>query len=339
VSVRRVRQGRLPRWSPLALLASALLLAGCAEDTPSIFRAESQQAGDIRTLTIIMFALLLGVLLVVWVWLILAIVKFRRRLPDSEVKQTHGNLKVEAVWVAIPAVIVIVLFTLTMLTTGRLVGDPATNVDLRVIGHQFWWEVEYGDDALRTANEIHVPVDRPVYAELLAEDVIHSYWVPQMGGKLDMIPGHVNRTNFVPTTVGRYIGQCSEFCGHQHANMRFFLFVHPLDEFSAWYDNEAQPAREPSGELAQAGAEYIETSPCAACHTIRGTPLEGRQGPDLTHFGSRQGIAALTLENTTENLRAWLRDPQAVKPGNLMPTLPLTQPQLEQLVAYLEGLE
>jgi cytochrome c oxidase subunit II len=325
-------------WPLLAALVAATL-AGCAEETPSILRAESEQAVDIRTLSLIMFGLLAGVLLVVWVWLLLAVVKFRRRLPDEEVKQTHGNLKVEALWVGIPAVIVVVLFTFTMLTTGRLVGEPATNVDVRITGYQYWWEVEYPGAEFFTANEIHVPVGRPVTAELRANDVIHSYWVPQMGGKLDMIPGRVNRQTFVPTTEGRYLGKCSEFCGHQHANMRFYLFVHSLDDFSAWFENEASPAREPEGELAEAGLEYIRTSPCAGCHTIRGAGLEGRQGPDLTHFGSRAGIAALTLPNTREGLRAWLRDPQAVKPGNLMPTLPLTQPQLDQLVAYLEGLE
>jgi cytochrome c oxidase subunit 2 len=319
--------------------ALALLAAGCAEDAPSIFRAESEQAQDIRTLALIMFAILAGVLLVVWVWLALAIVKFRRPRPDDEIKQSHGDARVEAVWVAIPAVIVAVLFLLTLQTTGLLLGGPAADLELRVTGYRWWWEIEYVEGGFVTANEFHVPVDHPVTAELTSEDVIHSFWVPQMGGKLDMIPGRVNRTYFVPVTVGRYVGECSEFCGHQHGNMRFLLFVDTPEDFADWSDRQAEPAREPAGELAVAGAEYIAASPCAGCHAIRGTALQGQVGPDLTHFGSRESIAALTLLNTPENLRAWLRDPQAVKPENLMPTVPLTEPQLDQLVAYLGGLQ
>jgi cytochrome c oxidase subunit 2 len=327
-------------WSALAAALVVLglpLLAGCGESIPSMFRTDSPGGRDIEVLAYTIFAILAGVLVAVWVWLFLAIYRFRKR-PESEVKQTHGNLKVEVVWTAIPAVIVAVLFTLTVFTTNQLVV-PNTGLMFRVVGHQWWWEIEYPEGEFVTANEIHVPVDRDIMAELLGGDVIHSYWVPQMGGKLDMVPGHVNVATFTPITVGRYIGECGEFCGHQHANMRFLLFVDPVDRFSEWYENEASPAAEPVGELAIAGAQTFVNQPCGGCHTIRGTAAQGTQGPDLTHVGSRESLASVTLSNTPEEMRAWLRDPQAIKPENLMPTVPLTDLQLDQLVAYLEGLE
>jgi cytochrome c oxidase subunit II len=172
----------------------------------------------------------------------------------------------------------------------------------------------------------------------MSADVIHSYWVPQMGGKIDMIPGHPNSYTFLPLERGTFIGECSEYCGHQHANMRFLLIAESPADFSAWFANQQRPARKPTTALGQAGAKLIATQPCVGCHTIRGTSLRGKIGPDLTHFGSRRGIAAETLPNTTANLRRWIHDPQAVKPGNKMPKVPLTDRQLSEITAYLEEL-
>jgi cytochrome c oxidase subunit 2 len=332
-----------PRGS-LALLAAlsataALVLAGCSDQVPSMFRAESTQADDIRRLAFMIFAILAGVLLTVWIWLLLAIVRYRKR-PESAVKQTHGSLRIELIWTLIPAIIVAVLFYLTIQTTGALTATVPVQVDMKVTAYQWWWAIEYPSGEFVTANEIHVPVDKTVTADLVSVDVIHSFWVPQMGGKLDMIPGHVNTLHFVPTTIGRYIGACSEYCGHQHGRMRFLLYVDSVEDFTAWFANERRPARAPQGALATAGAQTITRLPCVGCHTIRGNEaMRGVSGPDLTHVGSRSTLAAVTITNTPANMRRWLQDPQQVKPENLMPAVPLTSQQLDELVAYMEGLK
>jgi cytochrome c oxidase subunit 2 len=314
-----------------------VLLAGCGQDSPSIFRPEGRAGQDIRDLAIIMYAILAGVLLTVWVWLALAIIRYRKR-PEDQVKQTHGNLTVEIVWTLIPTVIVIVLFVLTVLYTGILTSSSG-DLTFTSIGHQYWWEADYEVGGFVTANEMHVPVDHTTTVDVKSVDVIHSFWIPQMGGKVDMIPGHTRTISFVPTSEGRFLGECSEFCGHQHGNMRFLLFVDSVQEFSRWVARQRRDARPPVGAQATAGAEVIQQLACVGCHAVRGTPLAGRSGPDLTHVASRTTIAAVTLPNTPESMRIWLKDPQAVKPGNLMPTIPLTDQQLDQLVAYLEGLE
>jgi cytochrome c oxidase subunit II len=335
--VERVKLGRA--LAPVFMLAlMTILLAGCT--APSIFRADSTQAKDIRTLALIVFAIMGVVLLVVWVWLALAIIRYRRN-PESQARQTHGNMRVEAIWTLIPAVIVGVLFYLTLHTTGLLVNNvQGGGVDMKVTSHQWWWGVDYPSGKFTTANEIHVPVDRTASTVLIAADVIHSFWVPQMGGKLDMIPGHVNTLHFLPTKIGRYIGECSEYCGHQHGRMRFLLVVESVADFDAWFANQRRPEQAPVGAQATAGAKVIGQQPCAGCHNIRGNdPMRGITGPDLTHVSSRSTLAALTIANTPPNMRRWIKDPQAVKPGNLMPTVPLTAEQLDQITAYLEGLK
>ena len=175
--------------------------------------------------------------------------------------------------------------------------------------------------------------------DLTSADVIHSFWVPQIGGKTDLVPGHTNRTGFLAATPGVYLGECAEFCGLQHAHMRFDLVIESGAEFSTWVRRQQQPANDPTTEAAARGRDVFLSSPCVGCHTVRGTTAAGVLAPDLTHVGSRLRLAAGTLENTPENLRRWLEDPQAVKPGNLMPTPALDSGQLDDLAAYLEGLE
>jgi cytochrome c oxidase subunit 2 len=302
-----------------------------------MFRPDSTQAHEIATTAYIMFAILAFVFVVVWTWLFTAIVRYRHR-PESQVKQTHGNTIVEIVWTAVPALIVAVLFWLTLQATAAVDASTA-GVSFKATAHRWWWQIDYPEGRFATANEIHVPVDTPVRADMLSADVIHSYWVPQMGGKIDMIPGHPNRYHFLPLTEGTYIGECSEYCGHQHANMRFLLVVESPRQFSTWYASQQKPARKPTGALEKAGEQVMRTQPCAGCHTIRGIGLSSMDGPDLTHFGSRKGIAAFTLPNTPQDLRRWLSDPQEVKPHNLMPKVSLTARQLDELVAYLESLK
>ena len=334
--VERVKLGKV--IAPVVMLVlMTLLLAGCA--APAIFHAASTQANDIRTLALIVFGILSGVLLVVWIWLALAIIRGRRN-PESRAKQTHGDLRVEAIWTIIPAIIVAVLFYLTVHTTGILTINQPGSVDLKVTGHQWWWALDYSGGKFATANEIHVPVDHTVSATLLSADVIHSFWIPQMGGKLQCIPGHVNTKVFVPVITGSYIGQCAEYCGTQHARMRMLLIVQSVKDFDVWFANQRLPARKPTGALATAGAALIGKEPCAGCHTIRGnTPMAGVLGPDLTHVASRSTLAAVTITNTPANLRRWIHDPSAIKPGVLMPTVPLTTQQLDEISAYLEELK
>jgi cytochrome c oxidase subunit 2 len=315
-----------------------LLLAGFTADTPSILRPESPGGADIKTLTIQILAILSVVAITVWVVLTIVIVRYRRR-PEAEVKQTHGNTTIEIVWTAIPAVIVAVLFFLTIRTTGQLAIPASTQVHYAATGHRWWWEFEFAGGTFKTANEIKLPVEETVSADLLSTDVIHSYWVPQLGGKVDMIPGKINRIAFIPAQTGRFLGECSEYCGHQHAHMRFLVYVVSSAEFATWFANQQLPARTPTGADAVAGGQYIATIACGGCHAIRGTSLAGVKGPDLTHFGSRTSIAAVTLPNTPQDLTRWIADPQAIKPEALMPRISMPPERLAQVVAYLEELQ
>ena len=250
-------------------VAAAIVLAGC--NSPSILRPEGSAGKDILKLAIEIFAILSGVLLTVWILLTYVIVRFRKR-PESEASQTKGNLRIELVWTLIPALIVSVLFALTINTT-RQIMTPDPGAQFTCVGHQWWWEFDFTKAlGFKTANEVYVPQGHEVSIDLLSTDVIHSFWVPQMGGKVDMIPGHVNHIRFVPLTSGQYLGECAEFCGVQHGRMRFLFVVVPATQYSAWVRNQQQPAREPTGSAAVAGKQVISTVGCGSCHTIRARP-------------------------------------------------------------------
>lgn len=334
-----------PIAAPAALGAAALLLAlvwavvwaAPAAAAPSILRPATPQAEEIKSLAVSLFVISALILLVVEAWLLTAIVRFRGR-PEAEARQTHGDNAIEAVWTLIPIVLIIIIFIMTARSMDSL-DLPGDDVNLQVVGHQWWWEVQYPDEGFATANEIHVPEGREIGIDLESADVIHSFWVPQIGGKTDLVPGRTNRTAFLAATAGTYLGECAEFCGLQHAHMRFYLVVESPAEFSAWVKHQQEPAAEPTDPAALRGKEVFFSLPCAGCHAIRGTEAAGVLGPDLTHMAGRLTLGAGTLDNTPENLRAWLRDPQAAKPGNLMPTPPLDESQLEDLAVYLEGLE
>ena len=322
----------------LGLLAlGGLLLSGCGESSPTILKPGGSAAEDIKQLAVEIFAILSVVLLTVWALLAIVIIRGRRR-PEAMASQTEGNWVIEVIWTLIPAVIIVILFALTIRTTRELTL-PEHGADFAAIGHQWWWEFDFEREGFKTANEVHVPVGRPVSIDIASSDVIHSFWVPQMGGKVDMIPGRINHQRFLPVKEGTYLGECAEFCGAQHGKMRFLFVVESPEEFSAWVADQRRPAAEPTTPAAIAGAEVAATVGCSGCHTIRGTSLGGTVGPDLTHFGSRSGIAAFTLPNTPANLKEWLTDPQAVKPESHMPRIPLPGAQIDELVAYLEGLK
>lgn len=332
---------RVHALRPVVLRAAVLValtagLAGCTQVSPNVFQTHGASAHDIKVLTITMFAILSGVLITVWTLLALVLIRFRER-PGREASQVHGNTTIEAVWTVIPAIIVVVLFSLTMQTTGRLVG-PADPVQLTVTGHQWWWQVSYAGADFATANEIHIPADQTVRLDLLSADVIHSFWCPQIAGKIQLIPGHVNYLTILPVTPGRYLGVCADFCGAQHAHMHFLVYVESPAAFSTWFHDQLKPAVTATGTQAIAGEAAMTRLPCASCHTIRGTSLHGTFGPDLTHLASRSTIAAVTLTNTPANLARWIADPQGVKPGTRMPDVPLTPQIVSEIVAYLNEL-
>jgi cytochrome c oxidase subunit 2 len=236
----------------------------------------------------------------------------------------------------------IVLLTLSGLTVWALKTDPAGasgDVAITVIGHQYWWEVRYAGTPAVTANEIHVPVGTQVRITLESTDVIHSFWVPALAGKVDMIPGHVNHLTIRADDPGTYRGQCAELCGIQHANMAFLVIAQPMGAYRAWLADQSEPARAPSGRLATTGRRTFTTQACAGCHTIRGTSAHGSAGPDLTHLASRRSLAAATLPNDASHLQGWITDPQHAKPGSLMPDVPITPAQANALVAYLRELK
>jgi len=210
---------------------------------------------------------------------------------------------------------------------------------IRVIGHQWFWEVRYPGSTAVTANEIHIPVGTRVNVIATTGDVIHSFWVPQLNRKIDMIPAHPNRILLEADKAGRYRGQCAEFCGMQHAHMSMYVFADPPARFRAWLAHNAAPRRPPSTPLARHGEQVFLQQACASCHTIRGTTAQADVGPDLTHVGERTSLAALTIPNTRADMLRWLSDPQHVKPGNRMPRLGLTGADFNALADYLEGLK
>ncbi len=326
-------------------------LAGCdaiERGFPTaIFRPESPQARQINELAILLLVIAGVAFVVVEGWLLIAAFRFRNR-PEERASQTHGHLGLETGWTAGTALVVFIVLGLTIKTMADVTAIPSAALPqqaafpgdvmvMRVVGHQWWWTFEYPQQQVVTGNEIHVPVGRTIRAQLEAEDVIHSFWAPQLMGKTDTIPGQTNYTSFIAVRPGVYRGVCAEFCGTQHARMGFRVIADEPQDFANWLRNEQAPAAQPTTDQQRAGQQAF--GPCAACHTVRGTPAQGRLGPDLTHFGSRQTIASDTLENTPENLARWIRDPQEVKPGNKMPDLNLDEATIDQLVAYLGNLK
>ena len=249
----------------------------------------------------------------------------------------------ELAWTVIPVLIVVVLF----LTTARMIfaiqdaPKPKSALDVTVVGHQFWWEFNYPKLGIHAVNELHVPLSNPqtptpTYLTLLSADVIHSFWVPQLSGKQDLLPNKVNELWIDPQHPGIYVGQCAQFCGVQHAKMLLRVYVDTPEDFAAWVKNQQQQAV--SDQSVAAGRHIFETQACMNCHTISGTVATGRFGPDLTHLMSRDTIAAGAAENTHDNLRLWIQDPSAIKPGSLMPAMKLSDADLDAVVSYMETL-
>jgi cytochrome c oxidase subunit 2 len=254
--------------------------------------------------------------------------------------------------VGLTALTLLVLLVASI-TTGRAIaslGDAGNGGEggatpaavIQLTGHQWWWEVRYQDPRpdrlVTTANEIHIPAGRPVLLRLASADVIHSFWVPSLHGKRDLIPGHDSSLWIEADRPGVYRGFCAEFCGHQHAHMGLLVIADPPERYAAWYAGQLRTPPPPADPLAQRGRQVVEASPCALCHTVQGTQASGSLGPDLSHLASRRTLAAATLANTPGNLAGWIADPQGIKPGNQMPANPLSAGDLQAVLAYLESL-
>lgn len=316
-----------------------------ASQVPSIFKPESTPADSVFHLSTFVLAVTGIIFAVVFTLIAYSIAKFRQRSNDNfrEPAQVYGSNQVELAWTVIPILIVLVLFlsTARVLHSVQDAPQPPTAVKVTVIGHQFWWEYRYPALGVVTANELHVPVSdpshpTPTFLTLLSADTDHSFWVPQLAGKTDLIPNHINNMWIDPHRVGLFVGQCAQFCGMQHAKMLLRVSVDSPEDFDSWIRAQRQPANQDENELA--GRQVFETTACMNCHTIAGTVATGQFGPDLTHLMSRQTIASGAAENTPANLRLWLQNPDAIKPGSLMPAMKLSAANLDSLVRYLETL-
>lgn len=331
------------RRAPAFLLQSGLP-ALSEHRIANIFKPLATPAESEYRMAMFVFAICAAIFAVVAGLLIYTVARFRRKAGDDihqEPPQVYGSSQIEIAWTVIPVLIVFVLVGVTarVIAAVQDVKPPGSAVRVTIVGHQWWWEIRYPELGIVTANELHVPLSssaaqRPTFIQLESSDVIHSFWVPQLGGKVDLIPNRENSMWIDPREPGLYLGNCAEYCGTQHANMLLRVIVHPEDEFAKWVAGQQQPAAE--DPQVQAGRQVFEA--CASCHTVRGTPANGSAGPDLTHLMTRQTIGSGVVENTAANLRAWVNDPQTVKPGCLMPRMGLTGPQLDAVVTYLQSL-
>jgi len=311
----------------------------------SIFSPEATPAHSIYGLSVFVLSITLAIFLIVAGLLAYAMIRFRHRKGDSEMEpaQLYGSQQIELSWTVIPFLIVVVLF----LTTARIIAvterarKPANAMDVVVIAHQFWWEYRYPKLGIVTANELHVPVStaaspKPTYLTMSSADVDHSFWVPELAGKMDLIPNKVNVMWIDPHKPGVYLGQCAQYCGMEHAKMLIRVYVDTPEDFKKWAANQERPAV--NDPAVAEGKQVFEHTACVNCHTVAGTVAQGRFGPDLTHLASRDTIASGSIKNTPENLRKWIEDPDSMKPGCLMPKMRLDDHELDVITAYMDSL-
>ncbi len=342
------------RWRALLGFAASLVVIagqvhtafGNPAQVTNLLQPLSQPAQEIKDLSLLVLAICAAIFLIVVGLLVYAIVRFRHRPGDeaSEPPQIYGSNQIETAWTVLPILIVFVLILVTSRTIADIQNRKAAPgaVHATVVGHQWWWEIRYPELGIVTANELHVPASdnsrgQPTFLKLQSADVAHSFWIPQLAGKTDVIPGRENSMWFEPTQPGTYLGNCAEYCGMQHARMLIRVIVHPPGEFERWVaEQKGAAAEEPS---AQDGRRVFFANSCVNCHTIRGTSAQGAFGPDLTHLMSRETLASGTTPNTLETLRAWVRDPQKLKVGCLMPNMQMTDTEVDQIVSYLQTLK
>jgi cytochrome c oxidase subunit 2 len=330
--------------APAAAAVAAVLLA-CGQNGQSTLHPAGPGADRIAELWWMMLAASVAVFALV---IFVLVRSFTHPGPRSELYRSGDEDRRATHWVlaggvGLPILVLTPLFLFTLHTLRALSpADADDPLEIVVTGHQWWWEVEYAGDApgeqLRTANEIHIPVGRPVRVRLRASDVIHSFWVPALQGKLDLVPGRENATWIQADSAGVYGGECAEYCGLQHARMQFRVVAQPAGEFAEWRAAQSAPAAGATDSAAPAGRAVFMGAGCALCHTVRGTEALGRTGPDLTHLASRRTLAAGTIPNTRGHLTGWIANPEGIKPGTRMPRVPLAADELNALVAWLQTL-
>ncbi len=312
----------------------------------NIFKPLATPAQTEYSLALLVLAITGAIFAVVAGLIIYTMVRFRRPPQEDtcvEPAQVYGSNQIEAAWTVIPILIVFVLIGVSARVIAGVenANPPPATLKITLIGHQWWWEVVYPDYGIVTANEIHVPASADgktaTYLELRSMDVIHSFWVPQLAGKTDLIPNRTNYTWIDPREPGIYLGNCAEYCGTQHANMLLRVIADDPAGFKRWTAEQQKPAE--SDSQLSAPRAVFESLACVNCHTVKGAVAAGKFGPDLTHLMSRQTIGAGVLTNTSENLRAWVNDPQQAKPGCLMPSMKLTNPELDEVISYLRSLK
>ena len=314
----------------------------------NIFAPASTPADSIFGLSMFVLVTCAAIFVAVSALLAYAVVRFRSKRGDdrTEPAQIYGSNQVELAWTVIPVLIVVALF----LAAARVIASvqdaprPSGALEVIVTGHQYWWEYRYPKLNIVTANELHVPLSdpahpTPTFLTLLSADTDHSFWVPRLGGKTDLIPNHPNSMWMDPREPGLFLGQCAQYCGTQHAKMLLRVYVQPQEEFDRWvHDQEQLPQSSAPGAALSTGQRVFESTACVNCHTVSGTPAKGRFGPDLTHLMSRDTIASGAAPNTHQMLRLWIQHPDAIKPGSKMPAMGLSDQDLDAVTAYLETL-
>jgi cytochrome c oxidase subunit 2 len=322
-------------------IAAALGQVTTAPLSPTnIFAPASTPAQSIFDLSMLILAMAAVIFVIVGGLLAYSVVKFKKRKDDDgrEPAQVYGSAQVELAWTITPVIIVMVLFLATAQAIFGVqeAAQPKGALEVTVIGHQFWWEYRYPGLGVVTANELHVPVGEPTFLTLLSADTDHSFWVPRLAGKTDLIPNHPNKMWIEPRETGVFLGQCAQYCGRQHALMLLRVNVQSRPDFDRWVQEQATSAHVDESPLE--GRKIFERTACINCHAVAGTAANGRFGPDLTHLMSRETLGSGIAPNTPQNLRRWIERPDAFKPGSLMPAMGLTDQQLDAVTAYMASL-
>jgi cytochrome c oxidase subunit 2 len=320
-----------------------------AQSPTNIFAPAATPAHSIFDLSMLVLGVTLVIFLIVAGLLLYALIRFRSRPEDSdrEPAQIYGSNQIEVSWTVIPILIVVTLFLATtrVILGTQAIPKPDSAINITVIGHQFWWEYRYPQLGVVTANELHIPISdsehpTPTYLTMSSADVSHSFWVPRLAGKTDVIPNKINTMWIDPAQPGLYLGQCAQYCGTQHAKMLLRVYAQTPADFAAWVDQQRQPAVQDfeGNAIAAEGEAVFMRNACINCHAVSGTVATGRFGPDLTHLASRDTIASGAIQNNAGNLRKWIDDPNSMKPGALMPAMHLNDHDLDVITAYLTQL-
>jgi cytochrome c oxidase subunit 2 len=310
------------------------------DQSTSVFNAHSAQARAIADLFIFDLVIAALIFLTVASLIVYVVIRFRRRPGAPEPYQDPGNPKLEVVWTVVPALILLALLVGTGWTMLEVNPPPSLKPpDAVVTAHQWWWEYRYPKSGVVTANELHMVENENWLLRIESADVIHDFWVPDLGSKKDAIPGHPNYLWIQPHRAGKYQGACAEYCGADHSMMRILVIVESPEKFAAWTESQLRVPGPPAGEAAIRGSRLFEAHTCVNCHTVAGTEARGKVGPDLTHVADRETLGSGMVSNTPENLARWIKNPQQVKPGCQMPDLRLSESQALDIAAYLEGLK